>query len=153
MLTYNIMESYQTKYTSCKQSHMSMFSPCITQPLFARHPTPAPTHQIHFASHADHITIASTHHKHKRATAQAQQYIYTMSQNRLKVKTTKSSITLPRNDTTEQPSHTTYTINNTPMHPWQTHAHTQHKILGVTYNTTMSFAPHITDTTENVTKD
>ena len=107
---------------------------------------PEPPPHIHIASYADDVTITSTHSKPNVCTEQAQQYLETLShwltQNRLKVAPAKSTSTLITNYSKEHQYRPTLTLNNSPI----PHTH-EAKILGVTYNTSMSFAPHINNIT------
>jgi hypothetical protein len=110
-------------------------------------PTLTPTHNVQLSSYADKITITATHHQHETATVQAQQYIYTMEEwlnsNGLKVAMIKSTIILLTNDKKEHKITLHITLNNTPI----PHTHST-KVLGVAYNTSMSFAPHIANITK-----
>jgi hypothetical protein len=69
-----------------------------------------------------------------------------LNSNRRKVAPTKTTITLLTNDTKEHKITPHVTLNNTPI----PHTHST-KILGITYNTSMSFASHIANTTKNAT--
>ena len=93
-------------------------------------------------SYADDFTIKSTHNDIPTTIAQLQSYLNTLQtwfdMNRLKVTPTKSTITLLTNYTKEHQHTPQLTLDNTAI----PHKHST-KILGVTYDTTLSFKDHI----------
>ena len=98
----------------------------------------------------DDFTITSTHNDIPTATAQQQSYLNTLQTwfdtNRLKVAPTKSTITLLNNYTKEHRHTLQLTLDNTTIpHKQST------KILGVTYDTSLSFKDHIHDIKEKCT--
>ena len=114
------------------------------------HDLPSPPPNVQIASYADDVTITSTHHKAAVCSTQVQPYINTLEDwlttNRLKVAPSKSTSTLLTNDTHEHKHKPTVTLNNTLI------PHTDNtKILGVTYNTSMTFTLHITNITNKCT--
>ena len=110
------------------------------------HDIPEPPQYINIASYADDVTIASTHPKVDVCSEQTQTYLNTFSDgltlNRLKVAPSKSTATLMTNYTKEQQHRPLVTLNNTPI----PHTH-ETKILGITYNTSTTFSPHINNIT------
>ena len=106
------------------------------------HDTPTPPNGIHISSYADDLTITSIHTDANTCSTQMQTYITQLEDwlnlNRLKVAPTKSTSTLLTSHNKEHQHRPTATLNNTTI----PHTH-ETKILGVTYNTSMSFAPHI----------
>ena len=102
----------------------------------------SPPEHIYISSYADDLSIISIHTDADTCSTQAQAYITQLenwlSQNRLKVAPTKSTSTLLTSHNKEHQHRPTATLNNTII----PHTH-ETKILGVTYNTSMSFAPHI----------
>ena len=108
------------------------------------HDLPPPPPDVHISSYADDITISATSTDAGTCSIQAQQYLNSLqqwlTQNRLKVAPAKSTSTLLTNHNLEHRHRPNTTLNNTPV----PHTHTT-KILGVTYNTSMSFGPHIQD--------
>ena len=104
------------------------------------HPTP----NINTASYADDITITSTDRDKKKAAQNVQPYLNTLQQwfnkNRLKIAPAKSTVTLLTSHTKEHKHIPKLTLGNTKI------PHTNKtKILGVTYDTSMSFKDHILD--------
>ena len=101
-------------------------------------------------SYADDFTITSTHNDIPTATAQLQSYLNTLQTwidtNRLKVAPTKSTITLLTNYTKEHRHTPQLTLDNTAI----PHKHSR-KILGVTYDTSLSFKDHIHDIKQKCT--
>jgi hypothetical protein len=127
----------------------SVLSPSLFN-LFM-HDIPQPTGDIEISSYADDITIISSHPKHKIAAQQVQPFINTLenwlSDNRLKVAPEKSTVTLLTSHTQEHKEIPNLTLCGEPIpHKPET------KILGVTYNTSMSFTPHINSVTERCNK-
>ena len=118
----------------------SVLSPTLFNLYLHDIPTPPPNIQI--ASYADDVTITSIHHKAQDCTVQAQSYLdqlsHWLSTNRLKVAPSKSTCTLLTNYTREHQYRPHITLDNTPL----PHTH-EPKILGITYNTSMTFGPHI----------
>jgi len=106
------------------------------------HDIPAPPDNIHISSYADDITITSTHTNANTRSTQVQPYITQLedwlAHNRLKLAPTKSTSTLLTSHTKEHQHRPTVTLNNNII----PHTH-ETKILVVTYNTSMSFGPHI----------
>ena len=106
------------------------------------HDIPTPPDNIHISSYADDLSIMSIHTDANTWFTQAQIYItqleHWLSQNRLKVAPTKSTSTLLTSHNGEHQHRPTATLNNVTI----PHTH-ETKILGVTYNTSMSFGPHI----------
>ena len=106
------------------------------------HDIPTPPDNIYISSYADDLSIISVHRDANTCSIQAQNYISQLenwlSQNRLKVAPAKSTSTLLTSHNKEHQHRPTATLNNTTI----PHTH-ETKILGVTYNTSMSFAPHI----------
>ena len=96
----------------------------------------------HISSYADDLTIITQHHKHEIATVHLQQYLSSLEvwlrNNRMNVSASKSSITLLTSDNSEHRIHPNVTLHNTPI----PHSPTT-TILGVTYDTGMTFRPHI----------
>ncbi|KAK3885147.1 hypothetical protein Pcinc_010628 [Petrolisthes cinctipes] len=120
----------------------SVLSPTLFNLYMHDIPTPqAP--QIHIASHADDITLTCPHRNADTATLILQPYLNTLNAwfttNRLKIAPTKSTVTLLTNWNAEHRYTPHLTINNTPI----PHTHTP-KILGITYNTSMTFKQRIT---------
>ena len=115
------------------------------------HDLPEPhTPQINVASYADDITVTSTHRNTNTATQLLQPYLNTLhhwcTTNRLNLAPAKSTVTLLTSWNAEHQHVPHLTINNTPL----THTHTP-KILGVTYDTSMTFKHHITNIKNKVT--
>jgi len=106
------------------------------------HDMPNPPANNHISSYADDITITSTHNNIDTAETSLQNYLTFfenwLDQNRLKVAPAKSTLTLLTNWRTEHRIIPRASLNNTPI----PHTHST-KILGVTYNTSMTFTPHI----------
>ena len=107
--------------------------------MHATLPTPA---NINIMSYADDFTITSTHNDLPTATSQLQSYLNTLQTwfdtNRLKVAPTKSTITLLTNYTKEHRHTPQLTLDNTAV----PNKHST-KILGVTYDTSLSFMDHM----------
>ena len=103
---------------------------------------PTPPDNIHISSYADDLSIISTHADKDTCSSQAQLYITQMekwlAQNRLKVDATKSTSMLITSHKREHQHIPTVTLNNIII----PHSH-EVKILGVTYNTSMTFASHV----------
>ena len=113
------------------------------------HDTPPTPTNINIMSYADDFTITSTHNDIPTATAQLQIYLNTLQtwfDNQLKVAPTKSTITLITNYTKEHRHTPQLTLDNTAI----PHKHST-KILGVTYDTSLSFKDHIHDTKQKCT--
>ena len=95
-------------------------------------------------SYADDFTITSTHNDIPTAKTQLQGYLNILQiwfdMNHLKVAPTKSTITLLINYTKEHKHTPQLTLDNTAI----PHKHST-KILGVTYDTSLSFKDHIHD--------
>lgn len=110
------------------------------------HDIPTPPDNIYISSYADDLTIISIHTDADICSTQVQAYITQfeqwLTQNRLKVAPSKSTSTLLTSHNKEHQHRPTATLNNTLI----PHTH-ETKILGVTYNTSMSFAPHINNIT------
>ena len=110
-------------------------------------PTPA---DIKIISYSDDFTITSTHNVIPTATAQLQSYQNTLQTwfgtNQLKVIPTKSTITHLINYTKEHQHTPHITLDNTAI----PHKHPT-KILGVTYDTSLSFKDHIDDNKQKCT--
>ena len=110
------------------------------------HDIPTPPNNIHISSYADDLTIISIHANKNVCSTQVQHYITQLENwlelNRLKVAPSKSTSTLLTSHNKEHQHRPTATLNNTIIpHKQET------KILGVTYNTSMSFSPHVSDIT------
>ena len=120
----------------------SVLSPTLFN-LFM-HDIPPPPNNVHISSYADDLSIISIHADKDTCATQVQAYIVQLenwlTQNRLTVAPTKSTCTLLTSHNKEHQYRPTVTLNNTTIpHTTET------KILGVTYNTSMSFAPHVQD--------
>ena len=114
------------------------------------HDTPPTPANINIMLYAVDFTIASTHNDIPTATAQLQSYLNTLQTwfdtNRLEAAPTKSTITLLTNYTKEHRHTSQLTLDNTAI----THKHST-KILGVTYDTSLSFKDHIHDIKQKCT--
>ena len=114
------------------------------------HDTPPAPANTNIMSYADDFTITSTHNSIPTATALLQDYLNTLQTwfdtNRLKVAPTKSTVTLITNYTKEHQHTPQLTLDNTAI----PHKHTT-KILGVTYDTSLSFKDHIHDIKQKCT--
>jgi len=115
------------------------------------HDLPKPhTPQIHVASYADDITITCTHQNADTAAQLLQPYLNTLhnwcTTKQTNLAPAKSTVTLMTNWTAEHGHIPQLTINNIPL----THTHTP-KILGVTYDTSMSFKQHTTNIKNKLT--
>ena len=101
-------------------------------------------------SDADDFTITSTRNYIPTATAQLESYLNTLQTwfdtNRLKVAPTKSTIILLTNYAKEHRHTPQLTLDNTAI----PHKHST-KILGVTYDTSLSFKDHIHDIKQTCT--
>ena len=106
------------------------------------HDIPSTPNNVHISSYADDLSILSVHTDKNICSAQLQDYITHLenwlTQNRLTVAPTKSTNTLLTSHKKEHSYRPTTTLNNTIL----PHTH-ETKILGVTYNTSLSFAPHV----------
>ena len=106
------------------------------------HDIPPPPNGIYISSYADDLTVISIHTDKNVCSTQVQTYLTQLenwlTQNRLKVAPSKSTSTLLTSDNHEHQHRPTATLNNITI----PHTH-ETKILGVTYNTSMSFAPHV----------
>ena len=97
------------------------------------HDIPTPTQQkTHSMSYADDLTILSKHPKHETAATQLQDYIHTLkpclTNNRMKVSTNKSSLTLVKPHNAKYRTQPQVTLNNAPTPPPPPPSHTQHQI-------------------------
>ena len=109
------------------------------------HDLPAPpTPQIHIASYADDITLTCTHSNADIATQSLQPYLDTLhnwfTANRLKIAPTKSTATLLTSHNPEHSYTPQLTMNNIPIPHTPTPT-----ILGITYDTGLTFKQHITN--------
>ena len=106
------------------------------------HDTPPTPGNINIMSYADDVTITFTHNDIPTTTAQLQSYLNILQTwfdtNQLKVAPTKSTITILTNYTKEHRHTPKLTLDNTAI----PHKHST-KILGVTYDTSLSFKDHI----------
>ena len=107
------------------------------------HDIPSPTElNTHSISCADNRTMVSRHPKHETTALQLQDYIHTLEQwltnNRMKVSTNKSSLTLITPHTAKYRTQPQPTLTNTPFPV--THST---KILGVTFDRGMTFKQQI----------
>jgi hypothetical protein len=107
------------------------------------HDITTPLPYISKASYADDITITSTYTNANMTSIQVQKYRNILqtwfTTNRLQIAPTKSTATLLTNYTKEHQYVPHVTLNNTLTHKHNT------KILGVKYNTFISFRDHIQD--------
>ncbi|XP_076062668.1 uncharacterized protein LOC143037903 isoform X1 [Oratosquilla oratoria] len=121
----------------------SVLSPTLFNLYMHDLPTPDNS-EIQISSYADDITITCTHRNTDKAAEIIQPYLDTLNTwfitNRLKIAPTKSTATLLTNWTIEHKYIPHLYINNTLI----PHTNTP-KILGVTYDTSMSFKQHITN--------
>ena len=112
--------------------------------------TPSTPANINIMSYAKYFTITSTHNDIHTATAQLQIYLNTLQtwfdSNRLKVAPTKSTFTLLTNYTKEHQHTPQLRLDNTAI----PHKHST-KVLGVTYDTSLSFKDHIHDIKQKCT--
>ena len=120
----------------------SVLSPTLFNLYMHDIPTPQPPTNI--ASYADDITITSTHHIANTTCTLQQDYLDTLqtwvSENRLTIAPTKSTTTLITSSKHEYRYTPNITLNTVPV------PHTPStKILGVTYDTGLTFKAHIQD--------
>ena len=143
------MASHLTQETSHTEFLKALFCPPTLFNIYM-HDTPPTPANINIMSYADDFTIASTHNDIPTATAQLQSYLNILQawfdKNRLKLAPTKSTITLLTNYTKEHRHTPQLTLENTPI----PHKHFT-KILGVTYDTSLSFRNHIHDIKQKCT--
>ena len=122
----------------------SVLSPTLFNLYMHDMPTPQPHTNTNIASYADDITITTTHHIADTASTLQQEYLNFLTtwvqENRLKIAPTKSTTTLLTSDKRQHNYTPTITLNNIPV----PHSPTT-KILGVTYDTGLSFKDHIQD--------
>ena len=133
-------KSSRTKHYTNGVPQGSVLSPTLFNLYMHDIPTPT-TPNTNIMSYADDLTILSQHPKYETAAAQLQTYIHTLehwlSQNRLKVSTTKSTLTLLTPFNREYNAQPHITLNNTPIPVTPTT-----KILGVTLDRGVTFKQH-----------
>ena len=112
------------------------------------HDLPPPPLCVALTSYAGDITITSTHKKTQTTVTQIQPYIDNLGKwldlNQLRVAPTKSTATLRTSFTKEHQLIPQVYLNNQLI----PHVHST-KILGVTYNTSLLFEPHISNIKKN----
>src|ERR1044072_111919 len=123
----------------------AILSPTLFNLYTADFPQPQTTH-THITSYADDITIATTHQNLDTATTITQDYLTQiqtwLTENRMTAFPNKSSITLITTDRHLSNTHPQVLLNNTPIPLNKTP-----KILGLTFDTHLTFTKHIQNTT------
>ncbi|MEL7520422.1 MAG: reverse transcriptase family protein, partial [Cyanobacteria bacterium J06553_1] len=122
----------------------SVLSPTLFNLYMHDMPTPPPHTNTNIASYADDITITTTHRNIDEACRRQQEYLdffkAWVEENRLKIAPAKSTTTLLTSDRNQHDYIPNVTLNNIQIpHKPAT------KILGVTYNTSLTFSEHIQD--------
>ena len=123
----------------------SVLSPTLFNLYIHDMPTPQPHTNTNIASYADDITITTTHQVADTACTLQQEYLNFLKawvdENRLKIAPAKSTTTLLTSDKHQHNFIPNVTLYNTQI------PHTPStKILGVTYDTGLTFKDHIQDT-------
>ena len=138
--TVHYGKSSTTKHYTNGVPQGSVLSPTLFN--LYMHDIPQPAHpDTHILSYADDISIYTQHPKPETAATQLQHYINTLEQwlvtNRLKVSTTKSTLTLLTPWAQEYSTKPTVTLHSTPIPYADTPT-----ILGVTLDRGMTFRQH-----------
>ena len=114
-------------------------------------PRPIPDLKVKTYSYADDLTILGQHHKYPIAARNVQSYLNSLenwlAQNRMTVSSQKSSVTLLTPDRHESSKHPRLTLGGQliPLNKTPT-------ILGLTYDTHMTFTPHVTNITTKASR-
>ena len=114
-------------------------------------PSPIPDLKVKTYSYADDLTILGQHEKHVIAARNVQSYLNLLeawlTQNRMTVSPQKSSVTLLTPDRHESSKHPRLTLGGQaiPLNKTPT-------ILGITYDTHMTFTPHVNNVTTKATR-
>ena len=127
----------------------SVLSPTLFNLYMHDLPAP-PSPNIRIATYADDLTITSTHNNIEIGAQQVQPYLNTLhdwfSTNRLKIAPSKSTVTLLTSDTKEHRHVPLLNMNDVDIEH-----HPSKNVLGVTYDTSMSFKDHTLDVKQRCT--